>query len=350
MNIALPYVSIKPNYFTTYTRRDQTGDHFQPPKPTLPPPIDRRHHGIISKKANGRVRTAIDWLIHLSENKKSPTHLKTGEFAFKLNFVTLTLSSIQRHTDNEIKSKLLNQFLTELRQKHKCKNYMWRAETQRNGNLHFHVVTDVFIPWRELRTDWNRIQEKLGYVSEFTRRTGKADPNSTDVHAIKHVKNLSGYLSKYVGKNTKGYTVMTTRAFNKPFKPESWLTYKHTKLDLKAQFYRQVHGKLWGLSQTLSRLKSGAQEVCGVLEQEIEWLKTKDPRKVKFVDHACCYFYSVADLAKYKCTELVKLFHGYKKSVLDPVVKTIEVALDPIVLSLPPPVYRQSVFGFGIPT
>lgn len=348
MNIALPYISIKPNYFTTYTRRDQTGDHFQRPKSIFAPPTDTRHHGLISKKANSRVRTAIDWLIHLSNHKQAPTKLKQGEFSFKLNFVTLTLSSMQKHTDNEIKSKLLNQFLTELRQKHHCKNYMWRAETQRNGNIHFHVVTDVFLPWRELRTDWNRIQEKLGYVTRFTERTHKSDPNSTDVHAIKHVKNLSAYLSKYVGKNTKGYTVMLSKVIQGEFKPESWLTYKHIKVNPKANFYRQVQGKLWGLSQTLSKLKSGAQEIYGVLEQEIEFLKKRDPTKVKFVDHACCYFYSVTELMTLKCNELVKVFSGYKQSILFPVVEKIEKVIKLVIEAPPPVVYSQSNIEFEL--
>ena len=136
----------------------------------------------MSYKANKRVRLAIDWMVYLSKKKPLYSAEKKNKYQFKLNFITLTLPSKQKHSDNEIKATLLNQFLIELRHKYKLHNYLWRAESQANGNIHFHVVTDIFVPWRTLRTDWNRIQEKLGYISRYQEKTGKDDPNSTDVH------------------------------------------------------------------------------------------------------------------------------------------------------------------------
>jgi hypothetical protein len=317
-HFSLPYVSIKPNYFTTYMRWDATGDTQASLFDKKEMPVDNKTDGLMSYKANKRVRLAIDWLINISKDKSlSKKGVKTN-FNYKLNFVTLTLSSKQKHSDNEIKAKMLNQFLTELRTKHKCENYIWRAEAQANGNIHFHIVTDVFISWRVLRTDWNRIQEKLGYISRFTEKTGKVDPNSTDVHAIKKVKNLSNYLAKYCSKNSKGYVVLATKATKEPFKPKYWLTYKHPKLQPKAKFYRQIHGKLWGLSQTLSKLKSAAKEVSGRVEAEVIWLSKYFPDKVKYIDRAAVYMFDQADLLKKKCLGLVTAFNNYRKSILEP--------------------------------
>lgn len=272
----------------------------------------------MSTKANRRVRLAIDWMCLMAKNKHVESDRTRAAFTFKLNFITLTLSSKQIHSDNEIKSTLLNQFLIELRQSYSCKYYLWRAESQRNGRIHFHIVTDVFVPWRALRTKWNRIQNKLGYVDRYTSRTGKSDPNSTDVHAIKHIKNLPAYLSKYCAKNAHGYTVVTTLAQETPFKPKSWLTYKHPKLNTVAKFYRQIHGRLWGLSQSLSALKSCRQEISEEINRELEVLKAKAPEKVKFKQYIGIYLFSVFELVKYGCMHLAARMRSYITEVKNP--------------------------------
>ena len=341
MLIKLPYVSVKPNYFTTYCHHDVTGDHKVHQYENFKQPIDNTTHGIMSDKANKRVRLAIDWLLNIAKEKTLQKKGIDTNFKFKVNFVTLTLSSKQKHSDHVIKSVLLNQFLTELRTKYKCSNYLWRAESQRNGNIHFHICTDVFIPWRVLRSDWNRIQEKLGYVSTFTNSTGKSDPNSTDVHSIVRVKNLSAYLAKYCTKNSKGYVVMATKASLQPFRPPCYLTYQHPKLKPKATFYRQIHGKLWGLSQTLSKLKSAKKEVANLIEKEIEFLSNRYKSRVRYVDRACLFFFNVDELIKAKCLALANLFASYKESILNPKPPNLIPIPVHIPLSSSLPIYKQ---------
>ena len=318
MNASLQYVSIKPNHLCTYIRYDSAGSTKRYMDNPLSMPTDTRSHGLMSHKANKNIKLGIDWLIYNSHEKPLYSNQTKSKYTFKLNFITLTLSSKQKHSDNEIKSKLLNQFLVELRTKYKSKNYVWRAESQANGNIHFHIVTDVFIPWRALRTDWNRIQEKLGYVSQFTISSGKSDPNSTDVHSINAIKNLSAYLSKYCSKNSKGYTVLATKATIQPFRPASFLTYKHPKLNPKAKFYRQIHGKLWGLSTNLSKYKSAKCEVIGRIEQELEWLRQKKKSCIKYLDMATVYLITTKELFQYKCMALYDKFIAYTKEVLEP--------------------------------
>lgn len=348
MFVQLPFVSVKPNYFTTYLHRDVTDDHrYGAPKQFIMP-LETKTHGLMSNKANGRVRLAIDWMLHLAKDKPLPQNKVTSNFTFKVNFITLTLCSKQKHSDNEIKAVLLNQFLTELRTKFKCSNYLWRAESQRNGNIHFHIVTDVFVPWRTLRSDWNRIQEKLGYVSAYAAKTGNYDPNSTDVHSINRIKNLSGYLAKYCSKNSKGYVVMVSKASTQPIKPQFWLNYKHPKLAEKPTFYRQVHGKLWGLSHSLSKFKTARKEVAGVLEKEIEWLRNTFKDKVRYTKQACMYFFDVTELVKLKCLELAKLFESYKANVLNPpivekIIQEIKSSVIPVI-----PSFSQSQINFSL--
>jgi len=114
---------------------------------------------------------------------------------YKLVFITLTLSSVQLHSDRVIKQRLLQPFLRVLRNRFKCGNYIWKAEVQDNGNIHFHIITDVFIHYMELRSVWNTIQDNLGYVE----RSKSSNPNSTDIHAICRSDFVNEYLS-YVSK------------------------------------------------------------------------------------------------------------------------------------------------------
>ena len=340
MKVVLPYVSIQPNKLTTYLHYDETGDTRTYTNTYDVTELDNKAHGIMSQKANKRVRLAIDWLLYLAKEKPLASKKFPSGLKFKLNFITLTMSSPQfyrdsnnklkaNHTDNEIKSKLLNQFLTELREKYKCTNYLWRAESQSNGNIHFHICTDVFIPWRVLRTDWNRIQEKLGYISAYEAKSKKTDPNSTDIHSINAVRNLGSYLSKYCTKNSHGYTVLATKAQVQPFRPPSFLTYKHPKFNPKSKFYRQIHGKLWGQSQGLSKYSSAKCEITGIIQQELEFLQRVKKEKVKFMERATMYLVDVKELIARNCQALSTKFLNYVKNP----------SKEP-----PPPILRTNIF------
>ena len=119
----------------------------------------------------------------------------------KYTFITLTLSSAQRHCDKILKRELLNHFIITLKNNYGLKNYIWKAEVQQNGNLHYHLLQDTYIPHKELRTIWNGCQNKLGYVDEFARTHLHADPNSSDIHGLRKVRNVEAYVSKYMSKS-----------------------------------------------------------------------------------------------------------------------------------------------------
>jgi hypothetical protein len=157
--------------------------------------------GKVSYKARKNIELALSWLLYGAKNKKVYDAEKEKFFWFKVNFVTLTLSAEQMHSDEEITRVCLGNFLDNMRKRFALVNYLWRAEAQANGNIHFHITTDVYLPHDKLRMYWNRSQQLLGYVSAFSKKHGHANPNSTDVHSVKHVKRLAGYLSKYMCKN-----------------------------------------------------------------------------------------------------------------------------------------------------
>jgi hypothetical protein len=232
--VSIPVIAVHPDKVVFFNERQR----FAPPRGArrekIVMPISKDHKGKVSSQALRKISKAVDYLVFLSSDKKLPSTAHGKSLNFKISFVTLTLASSQIHSDNEIKSQCLNQFFVEAKKKWQVKNYIWRAEKQKNGNIHFHILTDKFIPWSELRTTWNRIQNKLGYVDRYREemmafhsggfrirekllkkwaykaqvkayKAGVAsdwhNPNSTDVHSIRLIANTKAYVMKYIAKD-----------------------------------------------------------------------------------------------------------------------------------------------------
>lgn len=155
----------------------------------------------MSVKARKRLECALAWMLYEAKPKWTVSPKSGKKFQFKINFITLTLPAQQVHSDQEITNRCLGNVLDILKKKHSLVNYIWRAEAQSNGNIHFHLTTDVWIHYNDLRRYWNQSLELLGYVSSFEFKHKHRNPNSVDVHSVKHVKRLSSYLSKYMAKN-----------------------------------------------------------------------------------------------------------------------------------------------------
>lgn len=140
----------------------------------------------------------------------------------KHTFATLTLPFAQSHCDKTIKRECLNKTLIYLQRHHRVKNYLWKSEVQNNGNIHFHVLFDQYLPHQELRAIWNKSLEPLNYIEWFKQKWNHDNPNSTDIHSLKKRKNIQAYISKYVSKSIEG---------------------------------RDICGHAWGRSDSLNKLK-----------------------------------------------------------------------------------------------
>lgn len=210
----------------------------------------------LSKASKKEIRDSIFTMYQLS--KPRTVRAVNGKFIynFRQSFVTLTLPSKQVHSDVEIK-KCLNHFLTNVRRSFKVQNYVWKAELQKNENIHFHLSFDKYIHFQAIRYYWLLALKPLGYVDAYAakfsnltlqeyatlrnlpkskclkpwidgNRSKWQNPNCVDVSAVTTASSVGNYLSKYFAKS------------------------EDKNID---QERIEAFGKVWARSTSLSRLK-----------------------------------------------------------------------------------------------
>ena len=302
------------------------------------------NRGKLSVQAQNKIRKATHYLSFLAKEKKLSTRKSSNIYKFKLAFITLTLPSIQVHSDNFLKSKILNQFLTELRCKYEVNRYVWVQEKQQNLNVHYHILIDKYIDWSELRDMWNRIINKHGYVDRYREkmnelhskgfkvnnellrnwgveaqvkayhegvRTNWNSPNSTDIHSVKNVRNIAAYVSKYF---TKGFSRSRFRVRKNEINFNSAL--KDYEVSVSAGALRFLNslaerGRLWGCSQDLSHIEGANEIIDNELQAEIgRLMQCKEVYVINEVYFTCLYF-DFDFILKHRFYRLIGILDNY---------------------------------------
>jgi hypothetical protein len=311
----------------------------------------------LSRKASKRLSNAINWLVHLSKNQEVFEKKIKKRISFKINFITLTLPSPQIHsyilpcgfsvptekiqscfpaanigfgrlhyntfdgstfvknemTDNWIKVNLLNHFLTIMRTKYNVHHYVWRAESQGNGNIHIHITTNKYIYLGDVRKEWNKVLSKTNLIKEYQKKffgisfanyktivdpnhnkkhqdllhawnhgnnTDWLDPNSTDIHSVKHVHSLGAYLATYFSK--------------------------------KNEARRYVRGNLWRLSYSISKLRCACVSLAGRCREEFDFLENCYKNKFFAHDYGATLFVNIEKVATLiENSQIIKYFNIY---------------------------------------
>lgn len=152
----------------------------------------------LSNTAKKDIRRRVDnwqWAVTASQRLWSKGRERRRRY-FVL--ITLTLPSKQNESDIEIKRRYLNVWLQNLERVHKGINWLWVAEAQKNGNIHFHVVVDRYVQFEWARRTWNRVMNNGDYILRFKDKFGHADAPSVNVHGQKGMGNPAAYITKYL--------------------------------------------------------------------------------------------------------------------------------------------------------
>jgi hypothetical protein len=230
--------------------------------------VKQAYTGEITQSSRKRLNQVCEILFAMAK-RKTVVMAETGKrFSFRVNFITLTLSAPQdKFTDREIKELLLEPFLRIYRRKGMI-NYIWKAERQENGNIHFHIFSDCWVDKTELTNTWNRLQSKLGFIETFFKKYGHRHPPSTNVKAVKSEKGLQIYMLKYMLKKSD----------------------KGNQLELGRSTEAKDTGKIWDCAMHLKTKNNTAEPIEN---HEFELLQEAENfgslRKV-VTDHCTIYF------------------------------------------------------------
>lgn len=276
----------------------------------------------LSVQSKRKMTRAINYMAHISPDKVATNQKWNSKFKFRLVFITLTLSSTQQHSDVEIKEHIFQPFLDYLRKAFKVDLYIWKAERQKNLNLHFHLIVDKYIPLAIVREKWNRYQDKLGYISNYyqhnstkistpTTQRDYFNLNSTDVHSTRKIKDLGRYLCKYMIKNNYSTKIRVKRNATHGTKIDRNIIGRYSSNCKK--YLRNVEGigRIWGCSYNLSNLKGGYDSLNNQLMDEIDILlnhKSVYNRNEAYFNYLSFDYRLLQDL---KLTNLLSLIDDY---------------------------------------
>lgn len=161
----------------------------------------KKYTGEITPGAKKRLTKAISLLVQSSPEKWIYNPVTKKSQHHKISFITLTLPNVEAAKDAKFTHKyLLQPILRILRNKYKMCSYVWKAELQKNDSIHYHITTDLFLPWEQLRQHWNALLRKHGLLEAFQQQYGHNNPNSVDIHSVNKINDLEAYLVKYVSK------------------------------------------------------------------------------------------------------------------------------------------------------
>ena len=149
-----------------------------------------------SESARKRLTKKINILVQSSKKVRIYNEVTNKYINHRLSFITLTVSSNENKKLEFCYTNLLKPFLRIMRNKHGLTTYIWKAEVQQRGQIHYHITTPSFIHYQIIRDTWNNIQSKAGCLDDYVKSKGHFDANSTDVHEVKHVQDLASYLVK----------------------------------------------------------------------------------------------------------------------------------------------------------
>lgn len=244
-----------------------------------------RYSGTVTNGMRKRISKAVDLLLQLSPERKIFNPISNSTHKFRLAFITLTLPPQENTpTVKELNSTILARFLDWLRKYHGVKLYVWKAELQQNGTPHYHITINQFIRHDHIKAKWNQLLKDEGLLDNFYAKHKHHHPNSTDIHAVKKVKDLAGYLIKYLAK--------------------------------KGSKEEKTIGKLWGASQVLTKAKYYSFEESGRMFAKIKRYLAEGKLEEVNLDFITIWKFNGVKLIELLEPNVYKSYVEYKQNIL----------------------------------
>ena len=210
------------------------------------------YSGDITESTKKRICRTVSVFCQRTKNQVVYNPITGRKQIFKFGFLTLTVPDLTTNDQSHYYKNLLKPLLRYLSGRFGKFEYIWKAEVQSRGSIHYHVTLNHFIPFNYILSKWNELLNKNGLMEDFKLKYGHANPNSIDLHSVRNVTNLEAYLIKYIAKKDKnGYS----------FK-----------------------GKVWGCSENLQGAKYFAEWLSTAAKDKITDLAKKGGLMIKHLE------------------------------------------------------------------
>lgn len=269
------FVQVRDGQLLTY---DRPVEGFRVPS-WRKPPSRKGYSGEVTNSTKKRIATAVDIFLQRSQTRTIYNPILKKDTKFRLSFITLTIAHptpIPASEGHKALKSWLQHFKkpwSKRKMSEPMSTYLWKAELQKRQQLHYHLITNSWLHFAEIRRVWNDLQKARGWTEAYCSRHGHHDPNSTDVHSIYKIRDVRKYLTKYISKQE--YTAS-------PANPEAGFPALLEPIRLDA--------KVWGCSENLK----GAKRFTAKMDKwtwisiqagtESETLKKYECEHAKFYD------------------------------------------------------------------
>lgn len=194
----LPFIQVRHRSLILY---NLPADNYSHKRAAFQSPT---YSGIVTSGSAKRIRKAVDLLMQLSPMIWIENPITKRQETHTLSFITLTIPEQQHKPEaQEGHRLLLAPWLLKMRRKHGMCLYIWKAEFQNNGMLHYHVTTRSWIHYGSVKDEWNNLLSQNGFLKEHFAKHGNIMPNSTDIHKVYKNEHLENYLQKEISKTNQ---------------------------------------------------------------------------------------------------------------------------------------------------
>lgn len=160
----------------------------------------QQYDGTLTAHARKRLISAVDILIQRNPKRWVYNPISETHHEFSINLTTLTIASNRLLSAREAYDTLLVKYLRYMRDKYGLREYVWKAELQERGQIHYHICGNQFVPWQVIRWKWNSLQKQAGLLNDYAREHKNFNPPSTEIKTVEKEEDILGYVSKEIAK------------------------------------------------------------------------------------------------------------------------------------------------------
>lgn len=239
----------------------------------------KTYSGQLKTHTAKRLVKAISLLIQSTQRQRIFNPISQKKQYHHLSFITLTVPDAEPIlTLKDAYSKLLKPFLTYLRDTEKVYSYIWKAERQKRGQIHYHITTPSWIHHQLVRNKWNYLLQIHNLYKNFISETGKNTPPSTQIKAVWKIRDLQAYLSKEFRKSIQNDHQCQGKIWDcsNNLKGKQYFTV----------YYEKQHEKLLHKANLKHKLSEKNLDTCIVFraQKQMSWEVITADEKMKYAD------------------------------------------------------------------